>query len=162
METDKEIYFYSLKNKYGYMSNFFNTPFKDFDNNDFTSSEQYFMYQKCKEFDPNNKELLENILKENDPAKIKIYGREVKHYNEDVWDKKRYNIMLDGLKLKFTQNKVIKDELIRTKPKLLYEASQKDKIWGIGYYANDAIHLDNNKFGRNLLGKALMELRSIL
>jgi predicted NAD-dependent protein-ADP-ribosyltransferase YbiA (DUF1768 family) len=45
---------------------------------------------------------------------------------------------------------------------MLYEASKYDKIWGIGFYGIDAINADKNKFGRNLLGKALMEIRNEL
>ena len=41
------------------------------------------------------------------------------------------------------------------------EASKNDKIWGIGYYDKDAILItDKSKFGQNLLGNALMEIRS--
>ena len=47
--------------------------------------------------------------------------------------------MLDALRLKFNQNEIIKQKLLETKPKLLYEASKNDKIWGIGFYDNDAI-----------------------
>jgi len=38
-----------------------------------------------------------------------------------------------------------------------YEATKND--WAIGYNAKDAITMDKNKFGLNLLGKALMEIR---
>jgi len=70
--------------------------------------------------------------------------------------------MYNGLLLKFSQNNSIKQKLISTHPKTLYEASKYDKIWGIGYYANEAINTNKNKYGRNLLGKALMDIRSHL
>jgi len=89
------------------------------------------------------------------------------------------------IRLKFSQNDDIKDKLIKTDNKNLYEASQFDRIWGIGYSAKNAITMnlskqsedkelfsrersskentkDKSKFGNNLLGKALMEIRSEL
>jgi len=68
--------------------------------------------------------------------------------------------MLEALRLKFNQNETIKQKLLETKPKILYEASKNDKIWGIGFYDKDAIQTDKSKFGANLLGNALMEIRS--
>ena len=160
METETEIYFYTLKNKFSYMSNFYKTNFIDKDGIKYICSEQYFMYHKCKTFDPDNNILLQTILIETSAAKIKKCGREFKNYNDTIWKEKRYNIMLEALRLKFNQNEIIKQKLLETKPKMLYEASKNDKIWGIGFYDKDAV--DKSKFGENLLGKALMEIRSEL
>lgn len=160
--TAEEIYFYALNTDYEYMSNFYKTIFADEEGITYNCSEQYFMYQKCKIFDPDNCELLEKILTEKSPMNIKKYGRKVRNYNDDVWNEKRYNIMLNALRLKFNQNEIIKQKLLETKPKILYEASKHDKIWGIGYYAEDAVNINKSKFGKNLLGMALMEIREEL
>ena len=162
METESEIYFYTLKNKFAYMSNFYKTNFTDSDEILYNCSEQYFIYHKCKIFDLSNKILLENIINETSATKIKKYGRQVQNFNDIIWKEKRYNIMLEALRLKFNQNKIIKQKLLETNTKILYEASKNDKIWGIGYYDKDAIHIDKHKFGENLLGNALMEIRSEL
>jgi ribA/ribD-fused uncharacterized protein len=162
METDTEIYFYNLKNKFNYMSNFYKTIFTDKDGIKYNCSEQYFMYHKCKIFDPKNNILLETIITETSATKIKKYGRQVQNFNDIFWKEKRYNIMLEALRLKFNQNEIIKQKLLETKPKILYEASKNDRIWGIGYYDKDAIQIDKSKFGENLLGNALMEIRSEL
>ena len=162
METPTEIYFYNLKNKFAYMSNFYATNFTDKDGIKYNCSEQYFMYWKCKTFDSENEQLLKDILKEISATKIKLYGRQVKNYNDTIWNEKRYGIMLDALRLKFNQNLSIKQKLLLTEPKTLYEASKNDKIWGIGFYDADAIRTDKSKFGTNLLGKALMEIRAEL
>lgn len=162
METETEIYFYNLKNKFAYMSNFYKTNFTDIHGTLFSCSEQYFMYHKCKTFDPSNDILLEKILNETSPTKIKQYGRQVQNYNEIIWKEKRYNIMLEALRLKFNQNENIKQKLLETNQKKLYEASKNDRIWGIGYYDKDAVHTDKYRFGENLLGNALMEIRSEL
>lgn len=162
METETEIYFYNLKNEFNYMSNFYKTNFTDKDGIKYNCSEQYFMYHKCKIFDPKNNILLETIITEKSATKIKKYGRQVKNFNDKIWKEKRYNIMLEALRLKFNQNEIIKQKLIETKPKILYEASKNDRIWGIGYYDKDVIKIDKSKFGKNLLGNALMEIRSEL
>lgn len=169
METQTEIYFYGHNDNLGYMSNFYETTFTD--NSDpnnvltFCCTEQYLMYHKCLTFNDNcesNKALLNQIMGETSPYKIKKFGRQVKNYDDDVWNAIRYNVMLNGIRLKFNQNNVIKQKLIQTGNKVLYEASPTDKIWGIGFTANDAIGRDKTLFGRNLLGKALMEIRSEL
>ena len=159
METDNEIYFYGVNDKYGFMSNFYNTEFENVEGIIFNCSEQYFMYHKCLIFDSDNHKLLKKILIEKSAMNIKKYGRKVKNFDENVWNEKRYDIMLNALKLKFEQNEIIKEKLLKTKPKILYEASKYDKIWGIGFYANDAVNKNKNNFGLNLLGKALMEVR---
>jgi hypothetical protein len=161
METETEIYFYNLKNKFDYMSNFYKTKFTDNDGIKYICSEQYFMYHKCKTFDPNNHMLLQTILTEKSATKIKKCGRQLQNYDDTIWKEKRYNIMLEALRLKFNQNEIIKQKLLETKPKILYEASKNDKIWGIGFYDKDAIH-NKSKFGKNLLGNALMVIRTEL
>lgn len=162
METENEIYFYALKNKFAYMSNFYKINFTDKDGITYNCSEQYFMYNKCKTFNDENEILLNRILSENSPAKIKVYGRQVKNYDNDVWNKKRYKIMLDALRLKFSQNEIIKQNLLSTNDKILYEAAKNDKIWGIGFDATTVATVDKSKYGTNLLGKALMEIRNEL
>ncbi len=162
METENEIYFYTIKNKFAYMSNFYKINFTDKDGITYNCSEQYFMYNKCKMFDDENENLLNRILSEKSPAKIKVFGRQVKNYDNDIWNEKRYKIMLDALRLKFNQNEIIKQNLLSTNNKILYEAAKNDKIWGIGFYDVDAVNVDKNKYGTNLLGKALMEIRNEL
>ena len=159
METANEIYFFRESGKYGSFSNFYASRFVE-NNIEFNCSEQYFMYYKCLTFDKENKYLLEAILNEKSPGKIKNFGRQVKNYNDKIWNEKRYSVMINALRLKFTQNKEIKDLLISTKEKLLFEASPFDKIWGIGFEGKTAANMiDKTKFGKNLLGQALMEIR---
>ena len=141
------------------MSNFYNSDFIDSRGNKFCCSEQFFMYEKCIQFDPTNTKLLEQILKETNPTKIKALGRKVQNFNNDVWNIVRSDKMYAGLVLKFTQNPKLKQLLLSTGDKLLYEASPKDKIWGIGYSVEKAIETDPKLYGQNLLGIGLMKLR---
>jgi ribA/ribD-fused uncharacterized protein len=162
MSTNCPIYFFGQDNRNGYMSNFYESYFVDEEKNNFNCSEQYFMYRKCKRFDNNNTRLLNAILNETNPSVIKKYGRAVKNYDDDIWNNERYDVMVEALRLKFNQNEDIKKQLIETKPRLLYEASPYDKIWGIGFCYRDAIRQDESNFGQNLLGKALMQIRDEL
>jgi len=130
METTDAIYFYGHKNDLGFLSNFYPCKFIDENKIKFSCSEQYFMYNKAKLFDSNNIQLLNEILTETDPAKIKKLGRKVKNYDETIWSKERYQIMKNGIKMKFTQNLILKNKLLSTGTKKLYEASQFDNVWG--------------------------------
>ena len=64
METENEIYFYGVNDKYGFMSNFYNTEFENEEEIIFNCSEQYFMYRKCLIFDGDNNKLLKKIYQE--------------------------------------------------------------------------------------------------
>jgi ribA/ribD-fused uncharacterized protein len=162
METEDKILFYSHRNKFAYMSNFYECNFTDNINN-YNCSEQYFMKKKQELFDPTNLILSNKILQNSDPVKIKQFGRQVKNYNEQIWNNSRYEIMKNGLILKFTQNPHIRQKLIDTFPKNLYEASPYDNIWGTGHDALDTFRLINENqehiLGKNLLGLALEEIR---
>ena len=155
------LYFFRDKGPDGYLSNFFKTTFQK-DGVIFNCSEQAFMFAKCKVFDPNNSTMLENILNETDPKKVKKLGRRVKNFDDQKWNHIKYSIMVEILHCKFNSNEEIKNALLRTKGTQLYEASPYDKIWGIGYGKSTAAKTDPDSFGENLLGKALMEVRDSL
>ena len=117
---------------------------------------------KAKQFEPNNESLLNKILVEKNPYVVKKLGRMVKNFDEKIWNNIRFDIMVKALRLKFSQNTDIKNKLIETGNKILYEASRTDKIWGIGYSEHEAKIIDKSFFGLNLLGKALMKVRKEL
>ena len=74
-----------------------------------------------------------------------------------------YQVVLRGTLEKYRQNPDLCEKLLATKGLTMVEASPKDKIWGIGMDKN---HKDATKpgkwLGKNLLGKALNEARSII
>ena len=163
METNTKIFFWRENNKYGFLSNFYYSSFKDLLGFIYICNEQYFMAQKCLLFDSENKKLFKEIMECKIPIMIKKLGRKVKNFDQQIWDKEKYNIMKTGIKYKFSQNKFLKKKLLETKGKDLYEASPYDKIWGIGINHNIAINMDSSNYkGENLLGKALMEVRDEL
>lgn len=131
------------------------------DTDTYCCMEQYMMAEKAKLF--KDDEALKEIMESKDPKKIKDLGRQVKNFSEDLWNKKRYTIILNGTYAKFIQNKELREFLIGTKNKILVEASPYDKIWGIGMSADDE-NIENPLLwkGTNLLGFALMEVRQEL
>lgn len=156
------IYFYGINDKeYGYMSNFYKCLFvgkiRDNENFNFFSVEQYMMYHKALLMNDNDIE--KKILNAKNSLECKKLGRKVKPWNEELWKKHRLLIVYQGVFLKFTQNKNLKDKLLNTGNKNIAEASKYDKIWGIGISKNDAIFGKKWK-GKNLLGKILVNVRN--
>ena len=100
-------------------------------------------------------------MNETKPSFIRRYGgrQHLKIFDNKVWIKKRFDIMLKGLRLKFTQNERLKEKLLSTGEKMLYETAFRDKVWGIGYGYKQALNIPVEQYGQNLLGKALMIVR---
>lgn len=123
--------------------------------------EQNMMYRKAMLFD--DKEIGKEILECDDPSKIKALGRKVSNFDEEIWNKHKYNFVIEGNYYKFIQNKNLLNFLFSTKDKILVEASPYDKIWGIGMGVDNPNINDPAKWeGENLLGFALMEVRDSL
>ncbi|AWI04220.1 NADAR family protein [Clostridium drakei] len=128
------------------------------DENSYCCMEQYMMAEKARLFKDN--ETLDEIMKSSHPKQMKTLGRKVKNFDEELWIKSRYSIIVKGNYAKFTQNENLKEFLIQTKDRVLVEASPYDRIWGIGMSKDD--HNIENPLcwkGLNLLGFALMEVR---
>ncbi len=64
---------------------------------------------------------------------------------------------------KFRQHEPLRDFLLASSGSVIVEASPYDRIWGIGLRHSDEQALDPTKWrGNNLLGFALMDVRSAL
>jgi hypothetical protein len=141
---------------------FYNGPFSNWfpsefivDGIKYNCGEQYMMHKKALFF--KDDEVAKMIMQTARPEKQKELGRSVKNYNEDAWNKVRYELVKKGLREKFSQNIELKKILLSHKQFVIVEASPFDRIWGIGYGNKDAINNINN-WGENLLGKILTEL----
>jgi ribA/ribD-fused uncharacterized protein len=153
--TDTHVFFYG-----SIYSNFYGCKFT-FEGREFCNSEQAFMWCKAREF--NNHELADVMLKTDDPMSVKMMGRAVVNYDNDVWDKVRYDYMLAACLAKFAQNPELEAELLATGNRIIVEASPTDRIWGIGLAENDPmIYIESKWRGTNLLGKVLMDVRTQL
>lgn len=124
----------------------------------YSSAEQFMMYQKAMLF--LDREIAFEILETDDVRTIKLLGRKVRNFNEDVWRYNRSKIVYEGNKAKFTQNEVLKNSLFTTKGTTLVEAAPNDKIWGIGLPEDDPRASRRKTWmGKNLLGEILTQLR---
>jgi len=98
-----------------------------------------------------------------DPAHQKALGRTVSDFDEMVWERHRYTIVLNINFSKFRQHPELREELIATGDKHIAEASPHDLIWGIGFKADHPDACDPTRWrGRNLLGRILMDVRESL
>ncbi|EJP62853.1 N-glycosidase [Beauveria bassiana] len=147
----------------GWLSQWYDCPFRDDENPEriYQTAEHYMMYQKAILFDDNEA------------------GRKVKGFSDKKWTANREVIVRKGNLLKFTNAVTEKglckgttedsapiegslmDMLLATGTKELVEASPTDRIWGVGYSARNA-PANRAKWGKNLLGKVLMEVREVL
>jgi ribA/ribD-fused uncharacterized protein len=160
------IFFFGENNDFGWLSNFFPSKFV-IDEITFNTNEHFFMWSKSNRFEPDNNDKKTKILMAQTPFQAKKIGRTVQNFDEKIWDIESYSFMVKGLLEKFKQNIDLKNKLIQTNNAILIEASPYDKKWGIGMNEDTAWTLDLKSFNeilkeRNLLGKALMEVRSIL
>jgi ribA/ribD-fused uncharacterized protein len=141
-------------------SQWFSSSFK-VDKITYPTAEHYMMAEKARLF--NDYESLNKILSAPNPGTAKVFGREVKGFNENKWVENRFNIVANASYHKFNQNSKLKDFLINTKKRVLVEASPKDTIWGIGLAETDeGINQPVRWRGLNILGFALMEARAKL
>jgi ribA/ribD-fused uncharacterized protein len=159
--TDKHVCFWN-----GWPSNWYPAEF-DVEVNDvmchFYNTEQYFMYMKAIVF--GDEEIAKQILAESDPKKVKALGRKVQNFDGQVWNNKRYQIMLKANVAKFSQNEDLKQLLLSPEYEGhgFVEASPYDKVWGVRMYESNPDIDDETKWkGLNLLGKVLDETRRII
>ena len=161
----KYIYFWGHKSKgndiaKSCFSQWYPAPFI-LDEVRYASAEHYMMAEKARLF--NDIEVRERIITTSNPGSAKALGREVKGFDQNIWEQHRMDIVIRANIAKFSQNKELGKFLISTGNRVLVEASPVDKIWGVGLSEQD--NEINNPLlwnGLNLLGFALMKVRSVL
>ena len=154
------ICFHNPNEENGYLSNWYPSPFT-VEKKNFSSMEQFMMYRKATCF--GDEAVAKNILSTDDASQIKALGRQVKNYDEHIWNGIRQIVVYKGLLAKFSQNKNLKDRLKFTGEAILAECAVKDLIWGVGLSMKDPDRLDKTKWkGQNLLGYTLMMVRERL
>lgn len=104
------------------------------------------------------------IMNTTHPKEQKALGREVKNFDSEVWDRKKFEIVSTGIYRKFEQNAELERFLLRFHPSLIFaEAAPWDKIWGIGLGPDDEKAWNVETWeGENLLGQALNMVSFVL
>jgi ribA/ribD-fused uncharacterized protein len=125
----------------------------------YPTAEHWMMAQKALLFgDPASAEA---ICRVSHPGEAKKLGRAVPGFDQELWESRRFEIVVTGNVHKFSQHPELREFLLGTGSRVLVEASPRDCIWGIGLSADNerALHPDTWR-GLNLLGFALLEARS--
>lgn len=169
------IFFWKDDEKpYGFLCQWYKCKFTDPESGiAFNCAEQWMMWNKPKMCKDEAKAA--EILNCTSPRKQKGLGREVTGFNQETWDKIQSDVVERGNYLKFTQGTDISSITINDKAgrepvplrkllrdtgdRELAEASSFDKVWGIGFSADQALREPRAKWGQNLLGQALMNVR---
>ena len=126
-------------------------------NTKYSSAEQFMMAKKAELF--GDKEKVNEILTTNDVRKQKELGRQIKNFDESIWNDNKIKIVYIGNNLKFNQNEYLKQELLKTEGKYIVEASPVDTIWGIGISPDNPERFNKSEWkGQNLVGKILTQL----
>ncbi|MFB7333622.1 NADAR family protein [Streptomyces adustus] len=127
----------------------------------YATAEHWMMAGKARLFDDPEAERL--VLAAGHPAQAKKAGRLVRGFDQTVWERERFRIVVEGSVHKFGSDAGLRDFLLGTGDRVLVEASPVDRIWGIGLAADDEAAADPRRWrGPNLLGFALMEARERL
>jgi hypothetical protein len=134
----------------GCMSNFYKAPVT-FDGLTYKNSEAAWQAQKTLDLDERKK------FCDLDGAGAKRLGRHIKLRSD--WEDVKFQLMIDVCYAKFSQNTALKNYLLSTGDEELAENTTgwHDNIWG-----NCDCPKCASIQGKNLLGKALMQVRSML
>jgi len=174
-DNTKIIKFYSNKdeNNYPEFSNFyrhesfeFEIP-KDLHKEGYpnkvncTFSEKAIMLCKAILFDDHpNFTLIEHC---DSPSYVKKYGRQVKNFNQFIWNKKVLDIAYQVVFQKFSKVKNLRNILLGTGDYAIAESTSKDINWGTGCDIDSRNSNKPSKWpGFNILGWALMKARNDL
>lgn len=152
----RHVYFYSTLSPF---SNFHPVPGGlEHEGVTLPTSEHHMMLAKA--LQNGNEEIAEKIRKARTPAEAKELGRAIQPFNKARWNETNVGIVTRILVSKFRRPD-LRDSLLSTGNCTIYEASAKDKVWGIGISVRHAASGMAHK-GENRLGKALMNARTVL
>jgi ribA/ribD-fused uncharacterized protein len=152
--TDKYVFFWGNESVF---SQWYPSTFV-IDGVTYSTAEQFMMASKARLF--NDGTICSKILATNDPKKQKSLGRSVSGFDKATWEKHAKDVVYEGNKAKFLQNRLILQDLANTGSRTIVEASPYDKIWGIGLHWSDSRCDDSaNWQGTNWLGEVLTKLR---
>ncbi|WP_217162131.1 NADAR family protein [Streptomyces sp. AC512_CC834] len=127
----------------------------------YASAEHWMMVGKARLFE--DAEAERRVLAAGHPAEAKKAGRLVRGFDEAVWARERFRIVVAGSTHKFASDPALRAFLLNTGDRVLVEASPVDRVWGIGLSTTHEATTDPERWrGPNLLGFALMTARERL
>ncbi|KAH0290985.1 DUF1768-domain-containing protein, partial [Aureobasidium sp. EXF-3399] len=157
---------------YGFLCQWYRCRYTDPDSGlEFSSAEQWMMWNKAQL--AGDEVSAKAIMSTTSPRRQKQLGRDVSNFDVQAWDRIKLQVVEKGNYLKFTQGKnlvsmkmdnegepvSLKGLLLATEERELVEASPFDRVWGIGFDAQQALVTPRQKWGQSLLGTALMNVR---
>ncbi|ELY6246892.1 NADAR family protein [Cronobacter universalis] len=142
----QKIYFYRVNEPYGVFSNFHSTGFS-VSEIWWPTVEHYFQAQKF-----HDEILREKIRSLTSPMEAAKVGRSRNYPLREGWELIKDDVMRFAVLKKFSQNDEAKNMLLSTGGAELIEHTKNDRYWADG----------GDGTGKNMLGKILMETRSIL
>ena len=127
----------------------------------YLTAEHYMMAEKARIFGDREKQ--DQIIAAPSPEEAKALGRQVRGFDENLWQQCRLDVVVRGNCAKFGGSPLLRAVLLGTGSRVLAEASRTDLVWGIGWSERDwqARHPTEWR-GQNLLGFALMRVRDEL
>ncbi|MFF4019892.1 NADAR family protein [Streptomyces sp. NPDC001843] len=128
---------------------------------EYATAEHWMMAGKARLFE--DAEAERKVLAAGHPSQAKKAGRLVRGFDEAIWERERFRIVVEGSVHKFSGHPELREFLLNTGDRVLVEASPVDRVWGIGLAADDEAASDPERWrGPNLLGFALMVARERL
>ncbi|MEV6588010.1 NADAR family protein [Streptomyces acidicola] len=142
------------------LSQWWPSPFT-VDGVEYATAEHWMMASKARLF--GDAEAEQMAVSATSPAVAKKAGRLVRGFDESLWERERFGIVVEGSVHKFAAHADLREFLLGTGDRVLVEASPLDRVWGIGLATDDERAADPERWrGPNLLGFALMEARERL
>ena len=154
------VFYHHHENPFGVFSQWAYTPFEH-SGMRFPTMEHFMMWQKAKRF--GDEEMAKKIIWTENPEVVKRLGRQVKNFQQQVWDDCKEYLVATGNYCKFSQDPHLKRKLLETHDSIIVEASPFDKVWGAGLNADQVRRTEPRLYpGQNLLGRILMTVRGHL
>ena len=140
------IKFYRVTDQYGCFSNFSRHGF-ELGQKYWSTSEHYFQAQKFE-----SELLQEKVRNAKTPLEASKIGRDKTLPLRDDWEKVKEGVMKEAIIHKFLNHEELRELLLSTGEEEIIEETQDDYYWGCG----------KDGTGKNILGKILMEVRTML
>jgi ribA/ribD-fused uncharacterized protein len=95
---------------------------------EYATAEHWMMAGKARLFE--DAEAERRVLSAAHPAGAKKAGRLVRGFDEAVWERERFRIVVEGSVHKFASDPALRAFLLNTGERVLVEASPVDRVWG--------------------------------